>query len=263
MPRAGVVGNPQPYEFFGTFAGLSFWPGSLTLLAAAPGIGKTSWLMRVVNEASASGYSAAIACYEHTAEELKFRLRRQAEAAHAGPHKPADELSVEQELAKAGQAVLLSLSDQEDTIRALEEILIEDYGFPPDGPALLAVDYLQRMPVVGLSGHIPEETRSGAAAAGLRALARHRGWAIVAASALRFGHFADGHNLSALLGDERVAYEADRVLLIRRIDPVHNCGCSLLEVATLKDRAGPILNWQISFWGARFYPALEGEGSHP
>ena len=263
MPRAGVVGNPQPYNFFGTFAGLSFWPGSLTLLAAAPGIGKTSWLMRVVNEASASGFPAAIGCYEHTAEELKFRLRRQAEAALSGPHNPADELTVEQELAKAGQAVLLALSDREDTIRALEEILIEDYGFPVDGPALLAVDYLQRMPVVGLSGLISEETRSGEAAAGLRALARRRGWAIVAASALRSGHFAAGHNLSALLGDERVAYEADRVLLIRRSGSLQDCGCTQLEVATLKDRAGPILDWQISFWGARFYPAREGEEDHP
>ena len=166
-------------------------------------------------------------------------------------------------MARAGQAVLLSLSDREDTIRALEEVLMEDYNFPPAGPALLAVDYLQRMPVVGLSGIAPEETRSGEAAAGLRALARRRGWAIVAASALRAGHFADGHDLSALLGDERVAYEADRVLLIRRVDPVQDCGCTRLEVATLKDRAGPLLNWRISFWGARFYPALEGEGSHP
>lgn len=184
MPRAGVIGHPQPYKFFSTFAGLSFWPGSLTLLAAAPGVGKTSWLLRVVQEASASSFSAAIGCYEHTAAELKFRLRRQAAAALAGPHKPADDFTVEQELAKAGQAVLLALSDREDTIRALEEMLIEDYGFPPDGPALLAVDYLQRMPMVGLSGLIPEETRSGEAAASLRRLARHRGWAIVAASAV-------------------------------------------------------------------------------
>jgi hypothetical protein len=219
--------------------------------------------MRVVNEASASGFPAAIGCYEHTAEELKYRLRRQAEAALTGPHKPADEFAVEQELAKAGQAVLLALSDREDTIRAVEEMLIEDYGLPPDGPALLAVDYLQRMPVVGFSGQIPEETRSGEAAAGLRALARRRGWAVVAASALRSAHFADGHDLSALLGDERVAYEADRVLLIRRSGPIQECGCTQLEVATLKDRAGPPMNWRLSFWGARFYPAREGEGDHP
>jgi hypothetical protein len=263
MPRSAAVGNPQPYEFFGTFAGLPFWPGSLTLLAAAPGVGKTSWLLRVMYEAAASGFPAALGCYEHTAEELKFRLYLQAEAALAGPHGPAAEFLVEQALAKGSQAVLLSLSGREDTIRMLEEILLEDYGFPERGPALVAVDYLQRIPVVGLTGPGPEETRSGEAAAGLRALARRRGWAVVAASALRAAHFSDGHDLSALLGDERVAYEADRALLIRRSGPVQDCGCTSLQVATLKDRAGPARSWQLPFWGARFYPALEGEGGHP
>jgi len=26
MPRAGTIGNPTPYEIFGTFAGFSLWP---------------------------------------------------------------------------------------------------------------------------------------------------------------------------------------------------------------------------------------------
>ena len=40
--RAGVIGVPTPYKIFGEFAGLPFWGGGLTLLAAAPGVGKTS-----------------------------------------------------------------------------------------------------------------------------------------------------------------------------------------------------------------------------
>jgi hypothetical protein len=55
VARAGVVGNPKPYEFFGTFAGLPFWKGGLTLLPAAPGLGKTSWAGRMILEASAMG----------------------------------------------------------------------------------------------------------------------------------------------------------------------------------------------------------------
>ena len=73
--RVTAIGNPQPYQFFGTFAGLSFWPGGLSLLAAAPGIGKTSWLLRMVFEAARQGFPAALGCYEHTSEELKYRLR--------------------------------------------------------------------------------------------------------------------------------------------------------------------------------------------
>ena len=34
--RVATVGNPNPYEFFGTFAGVPFWGGGLTLLPAAP-----------------------------------------------------------------------------------------------------------------------------------------------------------------------------------------------------------------------------------
>lgn len=263
MARAGIIGNIQPYRFFGTFAGLSFWPGGLTLLAAAPGIGKTSWLLRAVFEASTADFPAALGCYEHTTEELKYRLRLQAEAAVAGPHGDADEIRCESLLAAGCQTVLLALSDREDTLRAIEEILLEDYGFPEQGPALLAVDYLQRVPVVGLTGLVPEEQRSGEAAAGLRQLARRHGWAVIAACALRSEHFANGIDLSALLGDERVPYEADRVMLIQRSETVQECGCVALDVHTLKNRIGPAQTWQLTFWGERFYPVLEGEGSHP
>ena len=263
MARAGIIGNPRPYRFFGTFAGLPFWPGGLTLLAAAPGIGKTSWLLRVVFEASAADFPAALGCYEHTAEELKYRLRLQTEAAVAGPHEDADEIRVESLLASGSQTVLLALSDREDTLRAIEEILLEDYAFPEQGPALLAVDYLQRVPVVGLTGLVAEDQRSGDAAAGLRKLARCHGWAVMVACALRSEQFTDGIELSALLGDERVPYEADRVLLVKRSGPVQECGCVGLDVHTLKNRTGPARTRQLTFWGERFYPALRGEGVHP
>jgi replicative DNA helicase len=258
-----MIGNPQPYRFFGTFAGLPFWPGGLTLLAAAPGIGKTSWLLRSVFEASAADYPAALGCYEHTTEELKYRLRLQTAAATAGPHAVADDARVESLLASGSQTVLLALSDRDDTLRAIEEILLEDYAFPKQGPALLAVDYLQRVPVVGLTGLVAEGRRSGEAAAGLRKLARDHNWAVVAACALRSEHFSDRIDLTALLGDERVPYEADRVLLVQRSGPMQECGCVELDVHTLKNRTGPAHTWQLSFWGARFYPALSGEARHP
>ncbi len=264
MSRAGVIGNPQPYKFFGTFAGLPLWPGGLTLLAAAPGIGKTSWLLRIVQEAAGTGFPAAIGCYEHTEAELKYRLRLQAEAAVAGPHEPASLDNIEAHMALGGEAVLESLSDREDTLRAIEEVLIEDYSFPVSGPAVLAVDYLQRVPVVGLTGLVSEERRAGEAAAGLRELARRHGWAVVTASAVKATHFSVNEqvDLSVLLGDERVPYEADRVLFFQRSGEVKACGCVSMNVHTLKNRVGPADSWQMTFWGSRFYPALEEEGTH-
>jgi len=181
--RVTAVGNPQPYQFFGTFAGLSFWPGGLSLLAAAPGVGKTSWLLRMAFEAARQGFPAALGCYEHTSEELKYRLHLQCEAVASGAHSlpsrtgvpplfaartvspeghslsPAPE-QVEALLAQGGQAVLLALSDQDDTVRAkvvapsatIEETLIQDYNFPVRGPALLAMDYLQHPSALEIAG---------------------------------------------------------------------------------------------------------------
>ena len=164
MPRSGTLGNSQPYTPFGVFAGLSFWGGGLTLLAAAPGIGKTSWLLRMIFESACQHIPAAIGCYEHTPEELRFRMFLQTEAMTGGPHTQPSQPVVEAALARASEAVLLSLNSREDTVRALEDMLIHDYTFPVKGPALIAVDYLNRVPVVGLTGMMNEEGRSGEAA---------------------------------------------------------------------------------------------------
>ncbi len=259
MPRSGTLGNPQPYTPFGVFAGLPFWGGGLTLLAAAPGIGKTSWLLRMLFESSSNHIPSVIGCYEHTPEELRYRLFLQTEAMTSGPHAQASPEKVEMTLVRASETVLLSLNSREDTVRALEDMLIHDYAIPVKGAALIAVDYLNRVPVVGLTGMMNEEGRSGEAAASLREVARHHGWAIIAAAALKSENFNDGDDLSALLGDERVAYEADRVLVVQRSGEVRECGCAPLEVITLKDRTGPLRRFPMQFWGERFYPALEDE----
>ncbi|MBN2148867.1 MAG: hypothetical protein JW726_15880 [Anaerolineales bacterium] len=156
MPRSGTIGTPNPYSPFGNFVGLPFWGGGLTLLAAAPGVGKTSWILRMIFEASCAGIPAAIGCYEHTPEELKYRLQLQAEAAIGGPHGTAYPAATEEHLARGSEAVLLSLSDKDDTIRNIELMLVQDYNFPEYGPALLGVDYLQRVPVLGLTAMLSQ-----------------------------------------------------------------------------------------------------------
>ena len=54
-------------------AGLPFWGGGLTLLATAPGIGKTPWLLRMIFESACIHIPSAICRYEHTLEELRYR----------------------------------------------------------------------------------------------------------------------------------------------------------------------------------------------
>ena len=206
---------------------------------------------------------AAIGCYEHTEDELKYRLSKQAEARAGGAHGIVVDMEMEAILAKGAEGVLLALNDKTDTIRSLEEALLKLYGFPEKGQALVLVDYLNRVPVVGLSGIQPVEVRSGDAAIELREMAKRHGWAVLAAAALDAESFTKEsgvYDLSDLFGDERVPYTADRVYLISRgNDCISACGCIELRVHTLKDRTGPIRQFEMHFWGERFYPALEAE----
>ena len=259
MPRAGTIGNPDPYHFFGTFAGVPFWGGGLTLLPAAPGVGKTSWAGRMILEAASTNIPAALVCYEHTAAELKFRLHQQAMASIGGAHGKASEKDVQVCLAKAANAVLEPVSKNEDTARSIEESLLNVYGFPKQGDALVVVDYLSLVPVVGLTGMVDPERQGGEAAAELRAMSRRHGWAIICPAALEKDSFTVGDDLSALWGDERVGYEADRVLLVRQKGEKRPCGCGELVVHTLKDRTGPTKTFNLEFFGERFYVALENE----
>ena len=263
MTRIASTGIPNPYHFFGTYAGLPFWGGGLTLLAAAPGIGKTSWMLRMLLEAAAERVPSAVGCYEHTEDELKYRLSKQVEAKVGGAHGTAARMEVEGILAKSAEGVLLALNDKTDTIRSLEEALLKLYGFPEKGSALVLVDYLNRVPVVGLSGIQPVEVRSGDAAIELREMAKRHGWAVLAAAALdaeSFSKESGVYDLSDLFGDERVPYTADRVYLVSRdAGSTLACDCVDLMVHTLKDRTGPVRQFKMQFWGARFYPALESE----
>jgi predicted ATP-dependent serine protease len=252
MPRSATITVTNPYTPFGTFAGLTFWPGGLTLVGAMPGIGKTSWLIRMVREAAQGGVQAALGNYEHTEEELQYRANLQAEAVVGGPHGEVDPGKVAQEAARSSEMVLLALN-QDVTIRALEQKLIKDNQFPAYGPALIAVDYLSLIPVLGVGRMLIDvNERTGAATEELREMAKRHKWAVIAAAALdEEGHF---------LGDERVVYRADRTLKIyRKEQAARECGCIRLTVKVEKDRTAHIRQYELDFWGARFYPALPDE----
>jgi hypothetical protein len=87
---------------------------------------------------------------------------------------------------------------------------------------------------------------------------RHN-WAILCPAALEKDSFTVGEELSALMGDERVPYEADRVLLVRQEGDKKPCGCGELIVHTLKDRTGPVRTWHLGFFGQRFFVAMREE----
>ena len=100
----------------------------------------------------------------------------------------------------------------------------------------------------------------GEAAAALRGMAKKHRWAVVAAAALTSASFSkDLPGLEDLFGDERVPYEADRVLYMKKSGNTRECGCVDLTIHALKDRTARVRTWPMDFWGERFYPALESE----
>ncbi len=275
MPFLSQIPDTQPYKPFARIAGLPFWPGGLTLVAAAPGVGKTSWALDVAAETARAGHFAAFLCYEHTPEELRARLRSQALGRVAGPH-PAEEDDATQEaverlLATATRLFVDMLDDREDTPRRVEHTL--RHVLRGDTPALVVVDYLQRVPYVDPMGRslTLADGRAGAVTAAFKRMALQHGWHIVLIAALEKAHYTPdtlqaavalnpAAALAALLGDERVAYEADRVLVLFR-SRTRTCGCCYDgNCVVAKDRTGPTRTLPFSFWGRVFLPRMEAEG---
>ena len=58
--------------------------------------------------------------------------------------------------------------------------------------------------------------------------------------------------MGALRGDERMFYEADRILVVWQDGAKKECGCGNLIVNTLKDCTGPTRVWNLEFFGLRF-----------
>ena len=266
QPYGALVGS-APYVIQGTFGELAFWKGGLTLLAAFPGTGKTSWLLRMVAEASAAGVPSALICYEHSPQELAYRLDRQAEGVVAGAHGNPDPKRVARVRATWARAHLVHASDEEDTPRSIERFLKTDLGIRPGDFALIAVDYLQRVPVTRLGGLVPPHLSGWVAAVELRKMAIRNGWAVVAAAAVKVqGGRAreDGtknmaeiaeQSLGDVLGDDRITYEVDRVIHMVRTETLP-CGCARIRAHVVKDRVGKMASFPITFWGGRYYPVV-------
>lgn len=250
---------PRPWSL--RLGGLLFGPGTLTLVAGMPGAGKTSWLLLMALEALEQGVPAAYLSYEPSPDELRERLYPMAAARQNGPHGPARD-------GLPGAWALLAVlyaDDRRDTLWLAERELLRILR--PQAPAFLAVDYLQRVPAYDPagSGPLPPDQRPGQAAAELRRLAVRHGWAVCAAAALRAGASPDRTpEPFDLLGSERAAYEADRVVVLVP-GPAAPCGCREVGLFVVKDRRGPVRVERRWFWGERFYlterqpPCLGGE----
>ncbi len=266
---AALLQSAQAPAPFFRFAGFDFRPGGLTLLAAAPGAGKTSWLLALLAEATRQRVPAALLCYELTPDEIIDRLREQAAGLVVGPH---EEITTEEErqqqerLIANAAGLFLDTPSARDTPERLRT-RIRDAFADKKGPVLVGVDYLQRVPYVDSLGRLlgPDQGRDGVVTGVFKQMAQEEGWHIILVAALEKGSFAfEEHQrllqtnpataLAALLGDERVAYDPDRVLVLFRSETL-SCGCCYnLNMLVAKDRTGPVRRLAWRFYGRRYLP---------
>ena len=92
----------------------------------------------VIEDVEATG-TVEIDQYVLTVDQVHRRQRRAGDVELTPLNTPAVQPVQETALARASEAVLLHLSYKEDTVHALEDTLLHDYGFPLQGPALRGV----------------------------------------------------------------------------------------------------------------------------
>ena len=244
------------------FHGFPFRAGEVTLLAAAPGAGKTSWALALASTATAQKIPTGFFCYEMTPYEILERLGRQATGKTlADPHDEPDGEEGQRLLAQAGM-MLVETPTEKDTPDRLVQIMEE--AFPHASPALLVVDYLQRVPYVDHEGRRlgAHQGRDGTVVGKFKRIAQEKGWHVLLIAALEKTFFVPDMKLlqnparilATLLGDERVVYDPDRVLALFR-GKTHSCGCCYdLNLVVAKDRRGPVQVQAWVFRGRWFLP---------
>jgi hypothetical protein len=77
---------------------------------------------------------------------------------------------------------------------------------------------------------------------------------VIAAAALSIRNFSETSlDLDSILGDERVPYEADRIVMLQRETP-SPCGCCHnITIRVVKDRTDKTRTINAKFWGERFF----------
>jgi replicative DNA helicase len=235
-PRANALALlPTGYQPLDATLGGGLRVEDLVLVAGRPGIGKTIAMLQWARRVAISGHDALYVCYEHGEDALATRLLCLELAEHARPEDvPAlDRLRILlREVAlgargldelfrsypRAGEAyeTFRGYSDRLHLLRATaatDLTALSDMAreHAADG-ALLVVDYVQKVPVVGTND---EAERVTSIAGSLKELALVCNVAVVAAVAVdREGLAARRLRIHHLRGSTALAHEADVVMTL-------------------------------------------------
>lgn len=220
--------------------------GELVLVAGAQGQGKTTFVVQAMRQVAKAGQRAVLFSYEHESHTLLERLLAMEAADLAedpalapGVHsirRTLESTSGATDLAgalahvpyaldalRAIEAYADRLSVHESNpgtdLRAIWAIVKEMTAADGEAP-MVAVDYLQKVPVLDVDGD--EGERLAVVAEALKDLALEAGCPVVAISAAEKESLGAGHRLRAhhLRGAASLAYEADIILVLSGKDDI-------------------------------------------
>lgn len=221
--------------------------GELVLVAGAQSQGKTTFVVQALRTAARDGRHVVLFSYEHESSTLLERLLALEAAEIAddpalvpGVHgirraleaRRHDSCTLEEALADVplGLQALEAVTVYADRLSVhesnphtdLETIaaVVGDTMTESGEPALVAIDYLQKVPVPGHSGS--EAERLAVVAEALKDLALEARCPVVAVSAAEKESLGAGHRMRAhdLRGASSLAYEADVILVLSGKDDI-------------------------------------------
>jgi replicative DNA helicase len=223
-----------------TYLGGGFRAGELVLLGGPQGLGKTTLALQMLRNVVASGGVAVYFSFEHDAPTILERLigieagarhgleavplrriREAMENLDGGTGSLADRLATAPGGAEAVHAVegyahrfLVHRSNGGTTDVATIRSVVEQAAQQSDGPVLVVVDYLQKIPVA--HSEMTEDERVTIVAAGLKDLALELDVPVLAVVAADKEGITSGRRMRVyhLRGAASLAYEADVVLVM-------------------------------------------------
>ncbi len=214
--------------------------GDMALVGGLPGSGKTILTLQWARHLARRGATVVYACYEHDEASLVSRLllAEAGELIPTGDGSPSGRIRGLLREVSAGRATLEDAVAEDDLLGAAREqvsaysnqlwlvrasgtstdlvALEQMVAAPANGPVVLFVDYLQKVPAPG----VDEEQRVTAVAEGLKEIALTWGALVVAVAAGdQAGLDSRRLRLHHLRGSAALAYEADVVVLLNEKYP--------------------------------------------
>jgi DNA repair protein RadA/Sms len=197
-------------------------PGSVTLLAGDPGVGKSTLLLKVAHRWAQSGQRVLYISGEESAGQIRLR---------------ADRIGCSDQASKEFEQVYLAA--EADLHTALEHIATV-------GPALVIVDSVQTMSTSEADGVAGGVTQVRAVTAALTASAKANGVAmILVGHVTKDGAIAGPRSLEHLV-DVVMHFEGDRTGMLRMVRGVKNrfgaadeVGCFLLQDSGIEEISDP------------------------